>query len=91
MSINFYTPSRVKNYLNCKHIIFFEANKNKLGIKKKDKNISDLKRLEKGNLHEDEYYKYTDNIKRFICSNGMKPFLCDTFANTVLNTIENDI
>jgi alpha(1,3/1,4) fucosyltransferase len=42
-------------------------------------------------VNEDEYYKYTDNIKRFICSNGMKPFLCDTFANTVLNTIENDI
>ena len=61
MSINFYTPSRLKNYLNCKHIIFFEANKNKLGIKKKDKNISDLKRLEKGNLHEDEYYKLLKN------------------------------
>ena len=55
MSINFYTPSRLKNYLNCKHIIFFEANKNKLGIKKKDKNISDLKRLEKGNYAYEKY------------------------------------
>ena len=61
MSINFYTPSRLKNYLNCKHIIFLEANKNKLDLKKKDKNISDLKRLEKGNLHEDEYYKLLKN------------------------------
>jgi predicted RecB family nuclease len=61
MSINFYTPSRLKDYLNCKHKIFLEANKNKLGLKKKDKNISDLKRLEKGNLHEDEYYKLLKN------------------------------
>jgi alpha(1,3/1,4) fucosyltransferase len=42
-------------------------------------------------VNEDEFYKYTANIRNFICNSGIKPFLCDTFANTVLNSIEKDI
>ena len=79
MTINFYSPSMLTNFLRCKYIIFLEANKKKLGFKKKDKNISDIKRLEKGNIHEDEYYKIlkkkyskTINIKELKISNEEK-------------------
>ena len=47
----------LKSYLNCRYIIFNEANKKNLNLKKKEKNISDLKRLESGNLHEDKYFE----------------------------------
>ena len=57
MTVNFYSPTMLKSYLNCQYIIFNEANKNKLSLKKKEKNISDLKRLESGNLHEDKYFE----------------------------------
>ena len=57
MTVNFFSPTMLKSYLNCRYIIFNEANKKKLGLKKKEKNISDLKRLESGNLHEDKYFE----------------------------------
>ena len=45
MTVNFFSPTMLKSYLNCRYIIFNEAYKKKLGLKKKEKNISDLKRL----------------------------------------------
>lgn len=79
MSVNFYSPSMLTNFLRCKYIIFNEANKKELGLKKKDKNISDLKRLEKGDIHEDDYYKIlekkyskTINIKKLKISSEEK-------------------
>ena len=57
MTVNFFSPTMLKSYLNCRYIIFNEANKKKLGLKKKEKNISDLKKFESGNLHEDKYFE----------------------------------
>jgi len=35
---NLYSPSMIKNYLNCEYIIFNEINEKKLNLKKKRKN-----------------------------------------------------
>lgn len=57
MSKNLYSPSMFKNFLSCNYIIFNEFHEKDLNLKRKQKTISDEKRLEKGNIHEEDYFK----------------------------------
>ena len=76
---NLYSPSMIKNYLNCEYIIFNEINEKKLNLKKKDKTISSELRFKKGNIHEDNYlqllkskYKKVIDIKNLKISREEK-------------------
>ena len=53
----FLSPTKLKNFLSCKYIIYNEAYKDELNIKKKEKSKTDLLRFKKGNEHEDNYFK----------------------------------
>jgi len=55
---NLYSPSMLKNYLNCQYIIFNEINEKKLNLKKKEETTSSELRLKKGHIHEDNYLKF---------------------------------
>ena len=48
---NFYSPSMLKKYLSCKHIIFNEKNENQLKLKRKPHSNIDQLRFDKGNIH----------------------------------------
>ena len=52
MPKNFYSPSMLKKYLSCKHIIFNEKNENRLNLKRKPHSNIDELRFDKGNFHE---------------------------------------
>ena len=76
---NLYSPSMIKNYLNCEYIIFNEINEKKLNLKKKEKTISSELRFKKGNIHEDNYlqllkskYKKVIDIKNLKISREEK-------------------
>ena len=67
----FFTPTKIKNFLNCKYIVYNEFYKKDLGISKKQKTKNDELRLKKGNEHEDNYflqlkkkYKKTIDLKK---------------------------
>ncbi len=57
MTKNFYSPSMLKKYLSCKHIIFNEKNEKILKLKRKEKTILDELVFEKGNIHEKNYFQ----------------------------------
>ena len=57
MSKNLYSPSMLKSFLNCKYTIFNEINEKALKLVRKEKGLSDIKLLEKGNIHEENYFK----------------------------------
>ncbi len=54
---NFFSPTMLKKYLSCKYIIFNEVNEKKLNLKRIEFSVNDKLRIEKGNLHEEEYFK----------------------------------
>ncbi len=54
---NFYSPSMLKKYLSCRHIIFNEKNEKKLKLKRKPQTIIDQMRFDKGNSHEKNYFE----------------------------------
>ncbi len=67
----FFTPTKIKNFLSCKYIVYNEFYKKDLGISKKQKTKNDELRLKKGNEHEDNYflqlkkkYKKTIDLKK---------------------------
>lgn len=51
------SPTKLKNFLSCKYIIYNEVFKEDLGISKKEKSKTDLLRFKKGDEHEDNYFK----------------------------------
>ena len=57
MPKNLYSPTMLKKYLSCKHIIYNEINEEKLKLKRVKITKSDSIRFEKGNIHEEEYFK----------------------------------
>ena len=57
MAKNLYSPSMLKSFLNCKYTIFNEINEKALKLVRKEKGFSDLKLLERGNVHEEDYFK----------------------------------
>ena len=57
MPKNFYSPSMLKKYLSCKHIIFNEKNENRLKLKRKPHSNIDQLRFDKGNIHEAKYFE----------------------------------
>ena len=52
-----FSPTKIKNFLNCKYTIYNEFYKNDLGISKKEKTKNHELRLKKGDEHEDKYLK----------------------------------
>ena len=57
MAKNLYSPSMLKSFLNCKYTIFNEINEKALKLVRKEKGFSDLKLLERGNVHDIEEEK----------------------------------
>ena len=71
MDKNFYSPTMLVNYINYKHFITDEFNEKIFNLKKSEKTIVDNLRIEKGLIHEEEYfnqlkkkYKKVKNIKK---------------------------
>ena len=54
---NFFTPSMLTKYINCKHIIANEYHEKSLNLIKNKRTITDDLRIQKGILHEDLYFK----------------------------------
>ena len=54
---NFFTPSMLTKFINCKHIISNEYFENSHNLIKKKLTITDELRIQKGILHEDLYFK----------------------------------
>jgi len=54
---NFYSPSMLKKYLSCKHIVFNEKYEKELKLKRKRHSNIDLLRFDKGNIHEAKYFE----------------------------------
>ena len=44
-------------FINCKHFISNEFNEKKLNLKKSERTVADNLRLEKGLIHEVDYFK----------------------------------
>ena len=57
MNKNFYSPTMLTKYINCKHIISNEHNEEKLKIQRKERTITDELRIEKGLDHEASYFE----------------------------------
>ena len=57
MNKNFYSPTMLTRFVNCKHIITNEFNEKTLNLKRTEKTFSDKLRLEKGLIHELNYFK----------------------------------
>ena len=57
MAKNFYSATMLTRYINCKHFITNEFNEKKLNLKRLEKSIADNLRLEKGLIHEIDYFK----------------------------------
>ena len=56
MDKNFYSPTMLVNYVNLKHFITDEFGDEILNLKKSEKTIAENLRLEKGLIHEKEYF-----------------------------------
>ena len=54
---NFYSPSMLKKYLSCKHIIFNEKYEKDLKLKRQPNTIVDEIMFDKGNIHEKQYFE----------------------------------
>ena len=54
---NFFTPSMLTKFINCKHIISNEYFEKSHNLIKKKLTITDELRIQKGILHEDLYFK----------------------------------
>ena len=57
MNKNFYSPTMLTKYINCKHIIANEYHEKSLNLIKNKRTITDDLRIQKGILHEDLYFK----------------------------------
>ena len=57
MNKNFYSPTMLTKYINCKHIISNEHHEEKLKIQRKERTITDELRIEKGLDHEASYFE----------------------------------
>ena len=71
MGKNFYSPTMLVNFINYKHFITDEFDEKIFNLKKSEKTIVDNLRIEKGLIHEEEYfnklkkkYKKVKNIKK---------------------------
>ena len=54
---NLFSPTMLRRYLSCKYKIFNEINEEKLKLKRIELKKNDKLRIEKGNIHEKEYFK----------------------------------
>jgi uncharacterized protein len=84
MAKNLYSPSMLKSFLNCKYTIFNEINEKTLNLVKKEKGFSDLKLLERGNVHEDDYFKILkDKYSKVINIKPLKLTQQEKFKKTI--------
>ena len=54
---NLFSPTMLRRYLSCKYKIFNEINEEKLKLQRIELKKNDKLRIEKGNIHEKEYFK----------------------------------
>ena len=54
---NLFSPTMLRRYLSCKYKIFNEINEEKLKLKRIELKTNDKLRIERGNIHEKEYFK----------------------------------
>ena len=84
MAKNLYSPSMLKSFLNCKYTIFNEINEKALKLVRKEKGFSDLKLLERGNVHEEDYFKILkDKHSKVINIKPLKLTQQEKFKKTV--------
>ena len=57
MNKNFYSPTMLTKYINCKHIISNEYYEKPLKLKRNERTITDSLRIESGIEHEISYFK----------------------------------
>ena len=57
MNKNFYSATMLTRYIKCKNTITNEFNEKKLNLKRFERTVADNLRLEKGLLHEVDYFK----------------------------------
>ena len=62
MGKNFYSPSMLKKYLSCKHIIFNEKNENRLKLKRKPHSNIDLLSYKIRNQYNNESFIAINNL-----------------------------
>jgi len=64
---NLHSPTMLKSYLSCEYIVYNEKNEKDLKLTRKERSVSDVARLNKGNEHEkivfNELKKKFKNIK----------------------------
>ena len=84
MAKNLYSPSMLKSFLNCKYTIFNEINEKALKLVRKEKGFSDLKLLERGNIHEEDYFKILkDKYSKVINIKHLKLTQQEKFKKTI--------
>ena len=84
MAKNLYSPSMLKSFLNCKYTIFNEINEKTLKLLRKEKGFSDLKLLERGNAHEEDYFKILkDKYSKVINIKPLKLTQQEKFKKTI--------
>ena len=66
MPKNLYSPTMLKKYLSCKHIIYNEINEKKLKLKRKPHSNIDQLRFDKGNMHEAKYFEKLKKNKKML-------------------------
>ena len=49
---NLHSPTMLKSYLSCEYIVYNEKNEKDLKLTRKERSVSDVARLNKGNEHE---------------------------------------
>ena len=62
MNKNFYSPTMLVNYVNLKHFITDEFGDEIFNLKKSERTIAENLRLEKGLIHEKEYFKELNGL-----------------------------
>ena len=76
MNKNFYSPTMLVNYVNLKHFITDEFGDEILNLKKSERTIAENLRLEKGLIHEKEYFKeLSKKYKKVKISKSLKIYL----------------
>ena len=84
MNKNFYSPTMLTKYINCKHIISNEHHEEKLKIQRKERTITDELRIEKGLDHEVSYFE--ELKKKYSKVKNIKSLNCK-YKGTLLNEI----
>lgn len=74
----------LKSFLNCKYTIFNEINEKALKLVRKEKGYWDLKLIERGNIHEENYFNILkDKFSKVINIKPLKLRQKENFKKTI--------